>query len=144
MDERQLLPYTPTDAGRVPKIKNFGLEGGWATVFPVVIAGACGIIITFLWVIADAHLWPVKMLVGMSPLWASVLYVKLLIAGKPPAYRHDVMKSVRRLRLDWRNPVWRWLPIVPRLSGRHVFFTRPQDAPVHPLIAAARELRGES
>lgn len=139
MDARSMMPYTPTDAGRVPKVKDFGIEGGWAVVFPVMACGAAGGLITLLWLIASAEMWWLKVIVGMSPLWLALLYVKVFVAGKPPHYRSDMWRTLKRYRPTWDNPPFRFLPFVPAFRARHVFFTRPQDAAAHPLITAARQ-----
>jgi hypothetical protein len=67
MDDRLQLPYTLTDSGRKTKLKDFGIEGGWAVALPVFMAGFVSVFITIIWLIAGTNLWPVRLVVGMSP-----------------------------------------------------------------------------
>jgi hypothetical protein len=144
MDDRLQLPYTLTDSGRKTKLKDFGIEGGWAVALPVFMAGFVSVFITIIWLIAGTNLWPVRLVVGMSPLWGALLYVKTFIIGKPPAWRQDVVASWKRYRVDFRSPLHPRLPFLPSMKVNVVTFTRPQDGAVHPLAAAARKLSEDS
>lgn len=143
MDDRQALPYTPTDAGRTPKIKDFGIEGGWAVAFPVIIVGAASLFGTIMWFLtAGVSYWGLKLIVGLSPLWGIFVWIRMFVTGKPPAYRPDSWKTLRRLAFDWNEPVWPRFPIIPRVTFRASTWTDLSVAPQHPL-AAARAIFGE-
>jgi hypothetical protein len=127
------LPVTPTNSGNEAKGTILGLEG--MAVVPVLVAAVVSIILVVVLVMGAARsaLLP-RIIVALSPVGLTLIYVLLFIHKKPPNYQRDAMEL-------WRGR----LPVLGRIlfPAGVTFNAAPlRVAEVHPLLRAA-EVRGQ-
>lgn len=82
--------------------------------------------------------WLSRTAVAALPLAAGFGYLRLLVVGRPPHFKGDLCATLLDLRLDFTDPPWALLPIVPRLTLDATAASgpgRPRDLR-HPLVSA--------
>lgn len=133
--EEPPLPYTPSHTGRRARVGYLGLDGvGFNDLWPVFLGLALSIAAALRYFVADAgsgaH-WLPRTLVSLLPFTLGFGYLRLLVMGRPPHFRGDLLATVLSLRVDLSDPPVRSLPVLPRISS-------PGGAPLGPARSAQR------
>jgi hypothetical protein len=113
------LPYTPSNTGRKARVGYLGLDGvGFNDLWPIFIGLILSIGLGLKYFVGDAvaggH-WLSKTVVALSPFASGFGYLRLLVVGRPPHFKADLWSTVLDLRLDFTNPKWRLMLILPRI-----------------------------
>jgi hypothetical protein len=114
------LPYTASHTGRKARVGYLGFEGvGFEELWPLfaglILSVALGIRL-FLGAQADAGHWVARTLIAALPFLCGYGYLRVLVQGRPPHFKSDMLSTALRVRLDFANPPVRAFPLVPRLA----------------------------
>jgi hypothetical protein len=116
--EEPVLPYTPSNTGRRARVGYLGFDGvGFNDLWPLFagLVASIGLCLRFfVGQAAGAH-WLARTLEAALPLAAAVAYLRLLVVGRPPHFKGDLWVTALGLRLDFTDPPFRSLPVVPRV-----------------------------
>lgn len=121
-----------------------GLEGvGFNDLWPVFVGLILSIAAALRFFVAEAgsgvH-WVPRTLVALLPFTLGFGYLRLLVMGRPPHFRGDLLATALSLRVDFSDPPVRCLPLLPRISPSGGAFLGPSRAAqrLHPLRALGR------
>jgi hypothetical protein len=111
------LPYTPSNTGRRARVGYLGFDGvGFNDLWPLF----AGLVLTLALALkffvgggVDSGRWLPRTLVALLPFSAGFAYLRLLVMGRPPHYKADLLVSTLGLTLDFSSPPIGWLPLVP-------------------------------
>ena len=140
--DEPVLPYTPSNTGRRARVGYLGFEGvGFDDLWPLFLGLVLSLALAlrfFLAEGADASHWTAKTLVAGVPFAAGFSYLRFMVVGRPPHYKGDLWATALCLRLDFSDPPFRAVPILPRLAvdaSTACGPGRPADLP-HPMRSA--------
>jgi hypothetical protein len=117
--EEVILPYTPSHTGRRARVGYLGFDGvGFNDLWPLF----AGLVVSlglgldyFVGGDGAGHGWIGRTLLAAAPAAAGFLYLRLLVVGRPPHFKGDLCATALGLRLDFTDPPFRALPLVPRV-----------------------------
>lgn len=117
--EEPSLPYTPSNTGRRARVGYLGFDGvGFNELWPLFAGLVLSIALSLEYFVGGGgqgmH-WLTRTAVAAVPLAAGFGYLRLLVVGRPPHYKGDLWATVLNLRLDFTDPPWGPLPILPRV-----------------------------
>ena len=113
------LPYTPSHTGRRARVGYLGFDGvGFNDLWPLfaglVLSAGLGLDF-FVGGEGAGHGWVARTLLAAAPAAAGFLYLRLLVVGRPPHFKGDLWATALGLRLDFTDPPFPALPLVPRV-----------------------------
>jgi hypothetical protein len=136
------LPYTPSNAGRRARVGYLGLDGvGFNELWPLFSGLVLSIGLSLRFFVAeggDGRHWLAKTVIAACPFAAGFGYLRLLVVGRPPHFKGDLVTDALDLRLDFTDPPFRLLPVLPRFvpgAGAALGPARAADQK-HPLVVA--------
>lgn len=108
------LPYTQSHTGRGARVGYLGMEGvGFEELWPLfaglILSLAAGLHL-FLGAGSERGGWIARTVMAASPTAAGFGYLRLLVQGRPPHFKGDLLERAVRLRPDFSG---RW----PRLRA---------------------------
>ena len=94
-----------------------GFEGvGFNGLWPLFAGLVASIILAFRFFIGGGRVhWLAGTLIAAAPISAGFAYLKLLVVGRPPHFKGDLWTTALDLRLDFTDPPFPVLPLVPRV-----------------------------
>jgi len=131
-----VLPVTPTNEGREPKINNFGYNLAFDQLWAVGLGIAVSIAIALMWVVGLLPgPWYVKIIVVVIPAIGGHIYTKMWIEDALPHAQRDTMARVFAWRLDFERPRWKRFPYIPSITADLTMAGEPElnDGGGHPL-----------
>lgn len=132
-----VLPVTPTNEGRQPRVNNFGYN----LPFDELLVVGIGISISTL--LAMASLWglvPIpwylKFILIITPSIAGHIWTKAFIEGALPHQQRDTVGKLLSVRLDFESPKWKSFPFIPRIKPFLAMASEPEldDGNLHPIL----------
>src|SRR5579871_5100417 len=119
--DEPMLPYTPSHTGRKARVGYLGLVGiGFNGLWPLfggLVASVALALHSFLGDGSDSGHWLGKTVLSALPASAGFLYLRVLVAGRPPHFKGDLWATALGLRVDFSDPPLRLLAILPRISS---------------------------
>jgi hypothetical protein len=114
-----VLPYSPSHTGRGSNVGYLGLSGvDFPQLWPLFVGVASGIGLGLHFFLGDgagsAH-WIAHTLASVAPAVLGYGYLRLLVQGRPPHFKADLVHAAARLRIDFTSPPVRSVALVPRI-----------------------------
>jgi len=135
------LPYTATNTGRRARVGYLGFDGiGFEALWPLF----AGLVLTiglglrfFVGAESATGNWPAKTVIALLPFCAGYCYLRFLVQGRPPHFKGDLLEAAIGARLDFSDPPYRAVPLLPRVVAREAGPARAADQS-HPMEEARR------
>jgi hypothetical protein len=113
------LPYTPSNTGRRAKVGYLGFDGvGFNDLWPIFAGLVLSIVLALKFFVVNsggaAH-WLSRTIEALFPFCAGYAYLRVLVMGRPPHFKGDIWATLLDVRLDFTDPPWRVIPILPRI-----------------------------
>jgi hypothetical protein len=146
--DEPLLPYTPSNSGRRARVGYLGFDGvGFNELWPVFAGLVLSIALALKFFVGDGgggRHWLARTAVAALPFAVGFGYLRVLVVGRPPHFKGDLMTTALALRLDFGDPPFRSAPILPRLVLDQTAESGPARAADlrHPLHGAGSGLKG--
>ncbi len=119
--EEPALPYTPSNTGRRARVGYLGFVGvGFNELWPLFSGFILSLALALKFFLGEAAApghWLGKTLLAAVPFACGFGYLRFLVAGRPPHFKGDLWATALDLRLDFSDPPFRLLPIIPRLAA---------------------------
>jgi hypothetical protein len=117
--EEVVLPYTPSHSGRRARVGYLGFDGvGFNDLWPLFGGLVLSIGLGLDYFVGDGGAgrgWAGRTVLAAAPAAARFLYLRLLVVGRPPHFKGDLWATALGLRLDFTDPPFPRLPLLPRV-----------------------------
>jgi hypothetical protein len=118
--EEPALPYTPSNTGRRARVGYLGFDGvGFNDLWPLFAGLVASLGLALKFFVGDpggsTH-WLARTLGAASPFAAGFAYLRFLVMGRPPHFKADLWATALGLRLDFSDPPFPAVPILPRVG----------------------------
>lgn len=131
-----MLPITPTNEGRQPKINNFGYNLPFDQLWAVGAGLGVSLLVTLAWLIdVLPGPWFIKIVWVVIPAVGGHIYTKVWIEDALPHVQRDMIARFLAMKLDFERPRWKRLPFIPSIRPDLTMAAVPEvgDGGGHPL-----------
>jgi hypothetical protein len=113
------LPYSPSNTGRGTRVGYLGFAGvSFNDLWPLFAGLALSLLLGLRFFVAGdsgGRGWAPNTVLALAPFGAGFAYLRFLVVGRPPHFKSDLAETLLGLRVDFTEPPFRLLPVLPRL-----------------------------